>query len=121
MKRKVVWGMKDIEHSQQIFFSSLGFGKPAAFDLMVTSTLNSSTLIEVGVTSGSAALAAEVCKHNFNNAKCVELGWSCIPHDNSYGVGVGCLCHVFVTPLATRGTMPKASWQTIDINIYGQT
>ena len=35
-------------------------GKPAALDLTVTSTLNSSTLMEAGVTNGSAALAAEV-------------------------------------------------------------
>ena len=54
-------------------------GKPAALDLTVTSTLNSSTLMEAGVTSGSAVLAAEVRKHNANDAKCSELGWSCIP------------------------------------------
>ena len=53
-------------------------GKPAALDLTVTSMLNSSTLMEVGVTSGSAALAAEVRKHNANDAKCSELGWTCI-------------------------------------------
>ena len=29
--------------------------------------------------SGSAALAAEVRKHNANDAKCSELGWTCIP------------------------------------------
>ena len=34
-------------------------GKPAALDLTVTSTLNSSTLMEAGVTSGSAAQAAD--------------------------------------------------------------
>ena len=54
-------------------------GKPAALDLTVTSTLNSSMLMKAGVTSGSAALAAEVRKHNANDAKCLELGWSCIP------------------------------------------
>ena len=31
------------------------------------------------MTSGSAALAAEVHKHNVNDAKCSELGWTCIP------------------------------------------
>ena len=35
--------------------------------------------MEAGVTSGSAALAAEVRKHNVNDAKCSELGWTCIP------------------------------------------
>ena len=54
-------------------------GKPAALDLTVTSTLNSSTLMEAGVTSGFAALVTEVHKHNSNDAKCSELGWTCIP------------------------------------------
>ena len=31
------------------------------------------------MTGGSAALAAKVCKHNSNDAKCLELGCSCIP------------------------------------------
>ena len=53
--------------------------KPAALDMTVTSMLNSSTLMEAGVTSGSAALAPEVRKHNANDAKCSELGWTCIP------------------------------------------
>ena len=61
-------------------------GKPAAFDLTVTSMLNSSTLMEASVTSGSVALAAEVLKHNSNDAKCLELGWLCIPIvGESYG------------------------------------
>ena len=34
-------------------------GKPAAFDLSVTSTLQSSILLEASVTAGSAALLAE--------------------------------------------------------------
>ena len=43
--------------------------KPAAFDLTVPSPLHSSTLLEVGVTRGLAASAAEVRKHVDNNAK----------------------------------------------------
>ena len=31
------------------------------------------------MTSGSAALAAEVRKVNVNDAMCSELGWTCIP------------------------------------------
>ena len=63
-------------------------GKPAALDLIVTSTLNSSTLMEAGVTSGSVALAAEVRKHNVNDAKCSKLhvGWTYIPiAEETYG------------------------------------
>ena len=41
-------------------------GKPAAFDLIVVSPLNSNTLNEVGATSGSSAGKAEARKHNAN-------------------------------------------------------
>ena len=54
-------------------------GKPAAFDLSVTSMLHSSVLLEASVTAGLAALAAENRKHNSNDRKCEELGWVCIP------------------------------------------
>ena len=54
-------------------------GKPAAFDLSVTSTLQSSALLEASVTAGSAALLAENRKHNNSDKKCDELGWACIP------------------------------------------
>eukprot|EP00731_Ephydatia_muelleri_P009811 Em0005g397a len=53
--------------------------KPAAFDLMVVSPLNSNTLNEAGATGGSAARKAEACKHNANDRKNRELGWVCIP------------------------------------------
>ena len=52
-------------------------GKPAAFDLSVTSTLQSSALLEASVTAGSAALLAENRKHNNSDKKCDELGWAC--------------------------------------------
>ena len=51
-----------------ILIPHLDLSKPAALDLTVTSTLNSSTLMKAGVSSGSAALAAEVRKHNANDA-----------------------------------------------------
>ena len=54
-------------------------GKPAAFDFTVTSSLNLTTLTEVGVTRGSAAMAAEVRMHGVNDLKCSELGWISIP------------------------------------------
>ena len=54
-------------------------GKPAAFDLSVTSTLQSSVLLEASVMAGSAALLAENRKHNNSDKKCDELGWACIP------------------------------------------
>ena len=87
-------------------------GKPAALDLSVTSTLNSSTLMEAGVTSGSAALAAEVRKHNANDAKCSELGWTCIPIAvETYGCwGAEAMQTLsrLASRLATRGNCSKS-------------
>ena len=54
-------------------------GKPAAFDLTVTSPLNPSIFSEAGVTAGSAALVAACHKHDLNDPKCSELGWKCTP------------------------------------------
>ena len=45
-------------------------GKPAAFDLTITSQLNPSILCEAGVTAGSAALVVECRKHDLNDPKC---------------------------------------------------
>ncbi|KAL5506716.1 hypothetical protein EMCRGX_G008446 [Ephydatia muelleri] len=51
----------------------------AAFDISVTSPLNTLTLLEAGVSAGSAAQATETRKHMANDAKCNELGWLCVP------------------------------------------
>ena len=87
-------------------------GKPAALDLTVTSTLNSSTLLEAGVTSGSAALAAEVRKHNANDAKCSELGWTCIPiaveTSGCWGAEAMQTLSRLASRLATRGNCSKS-------------
>ena len=54
-------------------------GKPTAFDLSVTPTLNTQVYQEASVTTGSAALAAQIRKHGLNDERCRELGWVCIP------------------------------------------
>ena len=54
-------------------------GKPAAFNLSVTSTLHPSVWLEASMMAGSAALVAENRKHKYNDRKCEELGWVCIP------------------------------------------
>ena len=51
-------------------------GKPAAFDLSVTSTLNAQIFQDACVTAGSAA---QIRKHRVNNERCRDLGWACIP------------------------------------------
>ena len=54
-------------------------GRPAAFDICVTSLLNTLTLSEAGVCAGAAAQAGEVRKHSANDDKCGDLGWFCVP------------------------------------------
>ena len=49
-------------------------GKPAAFDLSVSSTLQSSVLLKASVMAGSAALFAENRKHNNSDKKCDDWG-----------------------------------------------
>ena len=66
-------------HPANLLLTNWTTGKTAAFDISVTSPLNTHTLMEVGVSAGSAALASEGRKHRANDAKCKELGWLCVP------------------------------------------
>ena len=54
-------------------------GKPAAFDITVTSPLTPAILAEASRRVGAAAEAAENRKHTANDPKCAELGWRCMP------------------------------------------
>ena len=45
-------------------------GRPAAFDICVTSSLNTLTLSEVEVCAGAAAQAGEVRNHSADDDKC---------------------------------------------------
>ena len=47
--------------------------------LPLTCPLHPSVLLEASMTAGSAALVAENRKHKYNDRKCEELGWVCIP------------------------------------------
>eukprot|EP00731_Ephydatia_muelleri_P032949 Em0024g493a len=71
-------------------------GKPAAFDFTVTSPLNLTTLTEAGVTIESAAMAAEVQKHGFND-------WSYLDFEP---LGVLCL----VTSARSKGKTPESNF-----------
>eukprot|EP00731_Ephydatia_muelleri_P019779 Em0012g604a len=66
-------------HPADLLLTNWTTGKTAAFDISVTSRLNTHTLMEAGVSAGSAALASEGRKHRANYAKCKELGWLCVP------------------------------------------
>ena len=96
-------------------------GKPAAFDITVTSPLNPSTFTEASVMAGSAALAAEQRKHNANDVKCSELGWKCVPLAvESYGCwGTEARQHLarLASRLATRYNTTKSQATS---NLYGR-
>ena len=69
---------QDHDHTRpaDVLVHNWSLGKPAAFDFCVTSPLNSLIHAEAGVSSGAAAHASEIRKHNSNDAKCGELGWA---------------------------------------------
>ena len=54
-------------------------GKPAAFDVTVTSPLTPVSLNNASALVGAAAHASECRKHAANDTRCQELGWLCIP------------------------------------------
>ena len=66
-------------HPADLLLTNWTTGKTAAFDISVTSSLNTHILMEAGESAGSAALATEGRKHRANDAKCKELGWLCVP------------------------------------------
>ena len=65
----------DHSHSRpaDILVPNWSVGKPAAFDLSVTSPLNLNVLLEAGLTAGAAARATKLRKHEANDGKCREL------------------------------------------------
>ena len=87
-------------------------GISAAFDVTVTSPLNSSIIMEVGMYSGVAARAAKFRKHTQNDTKCAELSWKCIPLAvESYGAWGPEALKAFsqvATRLAIRGNTSKS-------------
>ena len=61
-------------------------GKPAAFDVTVSSPLIPVSLNNASASVGAAAYAADCRKHVVNDIRCQELGWLCIPFSvKNYG------------------------------------
>ena len=82
----------DHDHScpADILLPNWALGKPAAFDISVTSPLNPKILSVAGLSVGAAALSTEERKHTENDPKCNALGWCCIPlvaesYDSAWG------------------------------------
>ena len=65
-----------LDHTRpaDVLMRDWALGKPAAFDITVTSPLNPTILAEVCLRVSAAAEAAERRKHAAN-----ELGWVCVP------------------------------------------
>ena len=108
-------------HPANLLLTNWTTGKTAAFDISVTSPLNTHTLMEAGVSAGSAALATEGRKHRANDAKCKELSWLCVPLvAKTYGAW-GNEAVEAVSQLASRlATLTCRPKSAVLRNIYGR-
>ena len=109
------WGLdKSNTRLADILVSSWDGSASAAFDISVTSPLNSLLVVEAVMSSGVAARAAEKRKHLQNDAKCKQLGWRCIPLVvETYGAWGAEAIEVFSTvasrlAVRTNSTKPRA-------------
>ncbi|KAL5516893.1 hypothetical protein EMCRGX_G002332 [Ephydatia muelleri] len=68
----------DHSHPADILLPNWALGKPAAFDISVTSPLNPKIVSVAGLSAGAAALSTEERKHTENDPKCNALGWCCV-------------------------------------------
>ena len=86
-------------------------GTSAAFDITVTSPLNSHTILEADMYQGVSAKAAEHKKHNENDPKCAELGWRCVPlaveNYGAWGPEALMAFSQVASRLAIRGNTPQ--------------
>ena len=73
------------DHSRpaDILLPNWALGKPAAFDISVTSPLNPKIISVAGLLAGAAALSTEERKHTENDPKCNALGLPLVTE--SYG------------------------------------
>ena len=104
-----------------VLVPNLSLGKPAAFDLTVTSPLNPSILSEAGVMAGSAASVAECRKHDLNDPKCSELGRKCTTLAvETYGCW-GAEARETLSRLATHLAIPmRCTKSKVTASIYGR-
>ena len=112
-----------LEHGLQtsLIVPNWDCGTSAAFDITVTSPLNSHTMLEASMYQGVSAKAAEHRKHNKNDPKCAELGWRCVPLTvENYGVWGPEALKAFsqvASRLAIRGNTPKSK---VVAELYGR-
>ena len=65
----MAWSCKLTNYIASILVPNWSMGKPAAFDLSVTSPLKSNVLLEAGLAAGQAASATEQRKQMMPNAR----------------------------------------------------
>eukprot|EP00731_Ephydatia_muelleri_P011203 Em0006g97a len=111
ISKGVVEHLKENSLHEMLSFADWERGRPAAWDVTVTSPLTPAVLNEAGMTAGAAAAASEQRKHIANDPKCQELGWVCVPLAvETYG-NWGREAHTTFTRLATRlaicASLPK--------------
>ena len=71
----------DHSHPADILLPNWAPGKPAAFDISLTSPLNPKSVSVAGLSAGAAALSTEERKHMENDLKCNTLDWCRIALD----------------------------------------
>ena len=99
----------------------LGWSAFAALDISVTSPLNLSSVVEVGMSSGVAARAAEKRKHLQNDAKCKLLGWWCNPLVvETYGAWESEAIKVFSTVASCLAVRTNAKRPRALATLYGR-
>ena len=93
-------------------------GRPAAFDICVTSPLNTLTLSEAGGLCRCRYPGWEVRKHSANDDKCGDLGWFCVPLvTETYGAW-GAEAKACFSQLASRLSMHQASKAQISHSLW---
>ena len=114
---------KALTRPADILVSNPSGSASAAYDITVTSPLNPSIIfiLEAGVSAGTAAKAAEVCKHSKYDVNCSELGWRCTPLAvETYGAWGAEACNTFsfiASRIAIITNKPKLM---ILSNLYGK-
>ena len=104
-----------------ILLSNLDFGTSAAFDITVTSPLNSHAMLEAGMFQGvqQRQLTTEILMKMI--PKCAELGWRCVPLavENYRAWGPEALKAFLqvASRLAIRGNTPKSK---VVAELYGR-
>ena len=100
---------RDQRRPADVLIPVWNLGNAAALDITVVNPLNATNITGAISTVGSVTSAAATRKHEHNDAKCIELGWECIPLVvTTYGEW-GSEASDFLSQLATRVCMQSVA------------